>query len=259
MGPLAALVALVCFAVPVCGDMGSCNALRHLDNGQTFFRYGGLLVIFHCNPGFKLHGYKTNSCVSGHWSRDLPVCVGSGCSDPGAIIHGTSSMNEDGSWAVFSCNSGFHLHGPSTLYCRGHSWNSTKPVCKQTDMMSSVSRINVGKSNSYQNLQSSADGKSQQHSYFEIVTNAASKEVDVNFSLFPSTPTGTERINVIKTEIHPKKRNHISLKAQDVIQPHQGSGKLGSESIMSWEEFHFIPSNISVSPLHPVKSEITAA
>lgn len=34
------------------------------------------MVTFHCHPNYKLHGYKTNSCVSGHWSRDLPVCVG---------------------------------------------------------------------------------------------------------------------------------------------------------------------------------------
>lgn len=33
-------------------------------------------MIFRCRPGYKLHGYKTNSCVSGHWSRDTPVCVG---------------------------------------------------------------------------------------------------------------------------------------------------------------------------------------
>ncbi|XP_061596606.1 uncharacterized protein si:dkey-163f14.6 isoform X2 [Cololabis saira] len=240
MGPLAALVALVCFAVPVCGDMGSCNALRNLDNGQTFFRYGGLLVIFQCNPGYKLHGYKSNSCVSGHWSRDPPVCVGSGCSDPGEIIHGTSSVNQDGSWAVYSCNSGFHLHGPSMLYCKGHSWNSTKPVCKETDIMSSVSSINVGKSNSYQNLQSSAGVKSRQHSHSDIVTKAASKEVDVKFGLLPSTPTSlfnSERMNVITTEIPPKTHDHItSLKAHDVVQANQGSGKRGSEVTMSREE-----------------------
>ena len=53
-----------------------CSGFKHLENGQTFFRYGGLLVIFRCHPGYKLHGYKTNSCVSGHWSRDPPVCVG---------------------------------------------------------------------------------------------------------------------------------------------------------------------------------------
>ncbi|KAK2853819.1 hypothetical protein Q5P01_006480 [Channa striata] len=96
---LAAVVALVCIYAPVSGA-GECSGLRHLENGRTFFRYGGLLVIFRCHPGYKLHGYKTNSCVSGHWSRDPPVCVGSGCSNPGPLNHGTSSMNEDGSWVI---------------------------------------------------------------------------------------------------------------------------------------------------------------
>lgn len=59
-----------------------------------------------------------------------PPLSGSGCSNPGPPADGTSSMNEDGSWAVFGCNSGFRLHGPSMLYCKGHTWNSTKPVCK---------------------------------------------------------------------------------------------------------------------------------
>ncbi|XP_074523241.1 uncharacterized protein LOC141788253 [Halichoeres trimaculatus] len=131
MGLLAALFTLLCVYAPVCGAE-RCSGFRHLENGQTFFRYGGLLVIFRCRPGFKLHGYKTNSCVSGHWSRDTPVCVGSGCFDPGPLPHGTSSMNADGSWAVFSCDSGFWLHGPSMLYCKGHTWNSTKPECRES-------------------------------------------------------------------------------------------------------------------------------
>ncbi|KAM6950214.1 EGF-like and EMI domain-containing protein 1 [Lycodopsis pacificus] len=75
MGLLAALVALLCIYAPPASGAEGCSGFRHLENGQTFFRYGGLLVIFRCRPGYKLHGYKTNSCVSGHWSRDTPVCV----------------------------------------------------------------------------------------------------------------------------------------------------------------------------------------
>lgn len=55
---------------------------------------------------------------------------GSGCSSPGPLTHGSISVSEDGSWSMFSCNTGFRLHGPSMLYCKGHTWNSTKPVCK---------------------------------------------------------------------------------------------------------------------------------
>ncbi|XP_026234439.1 fibulin-5-like isoform X2 [Anabas testudineus] len=77
MGLLAALVALACIYAPVLTVCGAeaCSSFRDLENGRTFFRYGGLLVTFRCLPGYKLHGHKTNSCVSGRWSRDPPVCV----------------------------------------------------------------------------------------------------------------------------------------------------------------------------------------
>lgn len=67
-------VIIVKLSAACCSE--ECSGFKHLENGRTFFRYGGLLVIFSCHHGYKLHGYKTNSCVSGHWSRDPPVCVG---------------------------------------------------------------------------------------------------------------------------------------------------------------------------------------
>lgn len=53
-----------------------CSGFRHLENGRTFFRYGGLYVTFSCKPGFRLHGHRTSSCVSGQWARHPPLCVG---------------------------------------------------------------------------------------------------------------------------------------------------------------------------------------
>ncbi|XP_019133643.2 uncharacterized protein LOC109142890 isoform X3 [Larimichthys crocea] len=201
---LAALVALLCIHAPVCGAEG-CSDFRHLENGQTFFRYGGLLVIFRCYPGYKLHGYKTNSCVSGHWSRDTPVCVGSGCSNPGTLTHGTSSMNEDGSWAMFSCNNGFHLHGPSVLYCKGHTWNSTKPVCKESDMTGSISGVNLQKPNIHQNLQAPVVLKTQQQSHYDSLANTASKEANFKLGLLSHTPSqmsNRETIKVTNPKVH---------------------------------------------------------
>ncbi|KAI9518952.1 hypothetical protein NQZ68_033435 [Dissostichus eleginoides] len=187
MGLLAALVALLCIYTAARGAEG-CSSFRHLENGQTFFRYGGLLVIFRCRPGYKLHGYKTNSCVSGIWSRDTPVCVGSGCTNPGPPTHGTSSMNEDGSWTVFSCHSGFRLQGPSMLYCKGHIWNSTKPVCKELDMMGLSSGVSVQKPNTLQNLQAAVVLKTQQQSHYDTLANTASKESNLKLSLSHAPP-----------------------------------------------------------------------
>ncbi|XP_034536188.1 uncharacterized protein LOC117810450 [Notolabrus celidotus] len=188
MGSLAALFTLLCVYAPVCGAEG-CSGFRHLDNGQTFFRYGGLLVIFRCRPGYKLHGYKTNSCVSGHWSRDTPICAGSGCSHPGPIPHGTSSMNEDGSWAVFSCDRGFWLFGPSRLYCKGHNWNSTKPVCRESDMMSSLLGVHSQKPNIQQNLRAAVAPKTQQQTLDDTLADTPSREADLRLGLLPPPQT----------------------------------------------------------------------
>ncbi|KAL7406572.1 hypothetical protein ABVT39_022441 [Epinephelus coioides] len=252
---LAALVALLCVYAPVCGA-ARCSGLRHLENGQTFFRYGGLLVIFRCRPGYKLHGYKTNSCVSGHWSRDTPVCVGTGCSNPGPLTHGTSSMNEDGSWAVFSCNSSFRLHGPSMLYCKGHTWNSTKPVCKESDMMSSVLGVSVQKPNIHQDFQAAAVLKTQQQSHYDVLANTASKETNLKFGLLSHTQSQMshrERIKVTNPKVHLQQDfQFLNLKVKNGVQtthheaqlqeankaqrPETGTGRHGSEAKASQEE-----------------------
>lgn len=107
-------------------------------------------------------------------------------------------------------------------------------------MMSSIASISVGNSNLYQNLHTSAALKSQEHSYSDSLTNAASKEVDVKFHLLLSTPTGmisSERINVTESNFHQKNYNHItSITVQDVIQTNQGTGRHGSGDQMPHEE-----------------------
>ncbi|XP_031677742.1 complement decay-accelerating factor transmembrane isoform-like [Oncorhynchus kisutch] len=135
-GLLSALVALLWTLPP--GSLGEeCSRFRHMENGRTFFRYSGLYVAFTCNPGYKIHGYRTNSCVSGQWTREPPVCVASGCPSPGDLLQGVTSVTEDGSWALFSCDAGYRLYGHSLLYCKGQNWNGTKPVCKESSLMMS--------------------------------------------------------------------------------------------------------------------------
>ncbi|XP_037339469.2 latent-transforming growth factor beta-binding protein 3 [Pungitius pungitius] len=230
MGVLASLVALLCVWAPQASGAEGCGGFKHLENGQTFFRYGGLLVIFRCRPGYKLHGYKTNSCVSEHWSRDTPVCVGSGCPDPGPLSHGTSSTNEDGSWVVFGCNGGFQLHGPSMLYCKGPTWNSTKPVCKESDMMRSVSRVNVQPPNARQNLQAGVVPKTQQQSRYDAPTDTASEEEKLRSVLFSHTPSkmlGREQIKVTNPDLHLQPNVQFSdFKVKDGVRTNPVEAKL---------------------------------
>ncbi|XP_046695955.1 fibulin-5 isoform X3 [Silurus meridionalis] len=107
-----------------------CGGFGHLENGRTFFRYGGLYVTFSCNPGFRMHGHRISSCVSGQWVRRPPLCVAPGCRSPGKILHGNALMSPDGSLVHFTCNTGFGLFGSPFLYCKGKSWNGSTPVCK---------------------------------------------------------------------------------------------------------------------------------
>ncbi|KAI2659113.1 Fibulin-2 [Labeo rohita] len=120
---------------PGIADKG-CSGFGNLENGRMFFRYGGLYVTFTCNPGFRIHGYRTSSCVSGQWARDPPLCVASGCPSPGDLLHGNTVVSKDRSLAFFSCDTGFSLFGSALLFCKGKSWNGTKPVCKVADIMS---------------------------------------------------------------------------------------------------------------------------
>lgn len=263
MGLLAALVALLCIYTAARGAEG-CSSCRHLENGQTFFRYGGLLVIFRCRPGYKLHGYKTNSCVSGIWSRDTPVCVGSSCTNPGPPTHGTSSMNEDGSWTVFSCHSGFRLQGPSMLYCKGHIWNSTKPVCKELDLMGLSSGVSVQKPNTLQNLQAAVVLKTQQQSHYDTLANTASKESNLKLSLSHAPPqmSSSERIKVTHPKVHLQQNGH-NFKSEDSVETnHQeannsqvaetGIGRNGSQAKSSQEQTEKVYEDASKSHLSTV-------
>ncbi|XP_042174911.1 sushi, von Willebrand factor type A, EGF and pentraxin domain-containing protein 1 [Oncorhynchus tshawytscha] len=178
-GLLSTLVALLWTLPP--GSLGEeCSSFRHVENGRTFFRYSGLYVAFTCNPGYKIHGYRTNSCVSGQWTREPPVCVASGCPSPGDLLQGVTSVTEDGSWALFSCDAGYRLYGHSLLYCKGQNWNGTKPVCKESDMMSSWKQkeptVPMPRIQS-QNLDVLSALKNHLQLHYNTIANTASKPV----------------------------------------------------------------------------------
>ncbi|KAI4871698.1 hypothetical protein NFI96_023738 [Prochilodus magdalenae] len=159
-----------------------CSGFRHLENGRTFFRYGGLYVTFSCNPGFRIHGYRTSSCVSGQWAREPPLCVAPGCPSPGEILHGSKEVSPDASVVHFTCDSGFRLFGSSLLYCKGKRWNGTVPVCKESDIMSSfqLKQTSLYKPSLGLNPNILPSLKSR----FNTVANTAAKETFLKPSLF---------------------------------------------------------------------------
>ncbi|XP_041115090.1 uncharacterized protein LOC121320641 [Polyodon spathula] len=158
---------------------GSCHGLRHLANGRTFFRYGGIYATFTCNPGFRVYGYHTSSCVSGRWTRASPVCVAAGCPSSGSMLHGSSTVNQDRSLIFFKCDKGYKLFGSPVLYCNGKTWNSTEPVCKESDIMSSdkFKHLSLIKANLGQSLNAPSALRNILRIQYGNIANSAAKDI----------------------------------------------------------------------------------
>lgn len=140
-------------------------------------------------------------------------------------------MNKDGSWAVFSCDRGFRLHGSSVLYCKGLSWNATNPVCKGEH-----GKLSKGSSSvtfwercekvlglterflsshltlaSFSSLESdmmssvsAAALHSQQHPYYNSITKEAPLISDL--SHMSSQMSNSEKIKVTNPEVQPQQQ-----------------------------------------------------
>uniref|UniRef100_A0A8C1JHL3 Si:dkey-163f14.6 n=1 Tax=Cyprinus carpio TaxID=7962 RepID=A0A8C1JHL3_CYPCA len=206
---------------PGIADKG-CSGFGHLENGRMFFRYGGLYVTFTCNPGFRIHGYRTSSCVSGQWARDPPLCVASGCPSPGDLLHGSTVVSKDRSLAAFSCDTGFSLFGSALLFCKGKSWNGTKPVCKAADIMSvlNLNQDSLHGPVSAQGHDVPTSLKVHLHSHL----NTASKDAFLKRGLL-----GVPHIRFDFTDLNQKNiRNPVEKKTSKILfDKTQDSGKAG--------------------------------
>ncbi|XP_059393826.1 uncharacterized protein si:dkey-163f14.6 isoform X1 [Carassius carassius] len=199
-----------------------CSGFGHLENGRMFFRYGGLYVTFTCNPGFRIHGYRTSSCVSGQWARDPPLCVASGCPSPGDLLHGSTVVSKDRSLAAFSCDTGFSLFGSALLFCKGKSWNGTKPVCKVADIMS-VLNLNQDSLHGPVSAQGH-DVPTSLKVHFHSHVNAASKD-----AFFKRVLLGVPHISLDFTDFRQKNiRKPVEKKPSKILfDKTQNSGKGG--------------------------------
>ncbi|XP_041936098.1 mucin-3B isoform X3 [Alosa sapidissima] len=182
-----------------------CRGFQHLENGRTFFRFKGLYVTFTCNPGFRIHGHPTSSCVSGQWAREPPVCVASGCPSPGGVQHGSSDVNEDRSFVAFSCDDGYRLYGSSLLYCKGKTWSNPKPVCKESDIMSSFKQKPVILSSS--NTEKNPRPQSNLKDHLKSHHNTASKEAYLLVGSLPKSHL-SERL-LLKPKMAPLQRKPV--------------------------------------------------
>ncbi|XP_076260368.1 hig-anchoring scaffold protein isoform X2 [Rhynchophorus ferrugineus] len=95
------------------------------------------VIKFYCVNGNALIGAPEIACLpSGNWSAPFPVCESIECGDVGPSLglhlRVLVVSREVGGRAVFSCDSGFGLRGPSETVCQASGdWASPFPTCEE--------------------------------------------------------------------------------------------------------------------------------
>ncbi|KAF5904014.1 fibulin-1-like isoform X2, partial [Clarias magur] len=206
-----------------------CSNFRHLENGRTFFRYGGLYITFSCDPGFRIHGHRTSSCVSGQWARHPPLCVAPGCLSPGKLLHGSTLMSPDGSLVQFTCNTGFRLFGSALLYCKGKSWNGSIPVCKELDIMNLFQHKQTSLSDLVMELNQDMTNLKK---HLGAIAITAAKESFLKSSL-PGAPQPQPQLTGDLPKDSQKHPNHPNILWHDQITTQASVGTVGPEATIT--------------------------
>jgi len=105
----------------------------YVQNGNYFLRREGRMVEYFCDTDFiRVPDIETSICrITGEWSKQIPVCLKSGCQGLPAPDNGEVLLEYSSSLAIFSCNNGYQLKGAEYVGCTdGTNWNDTEPVCE---------------------------------------------------------------------------------------------------------------------------------
>ncbi|XP_053558647.1 sushi, von Willebrand factor type A, EGF and pentraxin domain-containing protein 1 [Bombina bombina] len=121
--------------IPYCQAI-SCGKPPAPDHGDIVglnFTYGET-VTFRCNEGYTLVGNEDTLCLAnGSWSCGPPSCESVICSKPKDIDNGQYKLSgvTFASSALYECNTGYSLRGPSTLTCEASGkWSDESPSCQ---------------------------------------------------------------------------------------------------------------------------------
>ncbi|XP_043389735.1 complement receptor type 1 [Chelonia mydas] len=112
-------------------------------NGQSGEEFSfGSAVTYKCDPGFSLIGEASIHCttkdqVNGEWSGPAPECKVVKCPEPevknGKKQSGFGPDYSYGNAVIFACDSGYTLHGSSSVRCEANnSWVPSLPTCLGT-------------------------------------------------------------------------------------------------------------------------------
>ncbi|XP_019629883.1 PREDICTED: E-selectin-like [Branchiostoma belcheri] len=120
------------------GNPATCTAVKchPLSNPFNGFVTGsnsyGDVVHFTCNPGYKLVGTSSLTCLAdGAWNGNPATCTAVKChplSNPfNGFVSGSNSYRDV---ANFTCKPGYKLVGTSSLTCLSDgTWDGTSPTC----------------------------------------------------------------------------------------------------------------------------------
>lgn len=126
-----------CAPAPTTPKPTLCAALSPPANGrvqQQVYKVTTLL-IFSCNPGYRLSGSVARICLGGgRWSGSVAECTPIVCPTPPHIQFGVRTGNQYtyGSVVSYRCYGGYYLVGSQELRCLvDGQWSSSAPTCQR--------------------------------------------------------------------------------------------------------------------------------
>ncbi|MEQ2314156.1 hypothetical protein AMECASPLE_009316 [Ameca splendens] len=126
-----------------CENMVGCHRPPVPKHGSTegLFLHSGARVTYHCDPGYKLRGFRTAICLNdGTWSAPAPECVERVCTLPPKPVNGDHLLvygpNDVLIALQYMCNQPYELIGISQRTCLPNdTWSGTPPVCSKGQTM----------------------------------------------------------------------------------------------------------------------------
>ncbi|KAH3724519.1 hypothetical protein DPMN_050338 [Dreissena polymorpha] len=117
-----------------------CGTPPMLTNGHRTFVKSTVntTIEYTCNPGYDLNGKRNVNCIeTGTWSILEANCTMKDCHSPPVLKNGfvTVSTTTYNSTAVYTCSSGYDMHGPNSIaYLATGEWDKLDANCTIKDM-----------------------------------------------------------------------------------------------------------------------------
>ncbi|KAL4230224.1 Sushi [Mactra antiquata] len=123
-----------------------CSDLSQLENGMITMETNSTVSIarFECDENYQLIGTDVITCTdNGTWEDTLPSCI---CSTFESLENGALEITDNGTKAIYTCNTGFTLSGDPVHICGELAITGDTfvlPVCVQCETLSVSSDVNI--------------------------------------------------------------------------------------------------------------------